>query len=380
MLSGGLAFLALLLLAVGAWEVRRLAGGRSPLVEGLGFLLLGVLAGEHVLGILPGTIVEQLHPVILVGIAWLGLLYGLQVDLKVVRLLKPWHRRVGLLLPLLPAAAAGGVVLATGGGTALAVMMAGVAAVSSPRLLELVLRRRAPADRALVRLLRLVMAFSGIPALLLLAGGAALGGGPAVGGGAAAVLAAAVGVLTGFMLGVLARGERDRVRLMILLLGTVAVAAGAGVAMGQSPLFPAALAGAVVVNRTAFPHRLLRVAHEIEPPLYVALLVLIGAAWTPTRLHLGVLAALTLGRGVGWLAAGGLLRLVAGRHAVSLSRRWSGLGWLPQGPLAVGLALAAVELCGGEPGVLEAAVLGVVVNHLAGRWWAVRVLPRREAA
>lgn len=380
MLSGGLAFLALVVLAVAAWEVQRLAGGGSPLLEGLGFLVLGVLAGEHVLGILPGAIVDQLHPVILVGIAWLGLLYGLQVDLGVVRRLKPWHRWTGLLLPLLPAAAAGAVVAAAGGGPGVAVMTAGIAAVSSPRIVELVLRRRAPADRALVRLLRLVMAFSGIPALLLLAGGAALAGRAAVGGGAAAVIAGGAGVLTGFMLSVLARGERDRVRLMILLLGTVGIAAGGAVAVGQSPLFPAALAGAVVVNRAAFPHRLLRVAHELESPLYVALLVLIGAAWTPSRLDLGVLAGLTLGRGAGWLVAGGVLRLAAGRHAVSLRRGWAGLGWLPQGPLAVGLALAAVELCRGRPGLLEAAMVAVVLNHVAGHWWAARVLPRREAA
>ncbi len=380
MATGGLAFLVLVALAVGAWEVQRLVGRRSPLLQGVGFLLLGVLAGGHVLGVLPRGIVIQLVPVVLVGIAWLGLLYGLQVDLRIVRRLRPWHRTTGVLLPLLPALGAGGLMAAAGATAPQAVLISAVASVSSPRVLELLLHRRIPAERALVRLLRLVMAFSGIPAVLLLAAGSTLLDNAPVSPAPALLLVLGFGALAGYALGVLTRRERERIRLIIVLLGTMAATAGAAAALGHSPLVPAALAGALVVNRTGFPHRLLRAAHDVESPLYIALLVLIGAAWIPSRFDLAVFLALTAGRGLGWVAAGATLQLVAKRHDVPLVTSWPGLGWLPQGPLAMGMLLAVVEVLPGANGVLEAGIGAVIVNHLVGRAWAKRKLPLGDAA
>lgn len=370
----------LVALAVGAWEVQRLVGRRSPLLQGVGFLLLGVLAGGHVLGVLPRGIVIQLVPVVLVGIAWLGLLYGLQLDMRIVRRLRPWHRTTGVLLPLLPALGAGGLMVAARAGIPEAVLVSAVASVTSPRVLELLLHRRIPAERALVRLLRLVMAFSGIPAVLLLAVGSTLAGGAPISPAPALLLVLGFGVLAGYALGVLTRRERERIRLIIVLFGAMAATAGVSAALGHSPLVPAALAGALVVNRAGFPHRLLRAAHDVESPLYIALLVLIGAAWIPSRFDLAVFLSLTVGRALGWLAAGATLRAVAERNDVALVTSWPGLGWLPQGPLAMGLLLAAVGVLPGAEGVLEAGIAAVIVNHLVGQAWAKRTLPRGGAA
>ena len=377
MVSGALAFLVLLVLAVGAWEVQRLVGRRLLLLEGIGVLGLGVAAGSHGLAILPEDLVRSLHPVVLVGIAWLGLLYGLQIDLRVIRRLRPWHRWTGLLLPLLPAAAAGLTVLGAGGDPGRALLVGAVAAIASPRLAELVLEGRRPADRGLVRLLRVVMAFSGIPAVALLAGGTVLlapDGVPRLPGLAGAL---ALGLACGFALDRLGAGERHDIRLMILLLGAVALAGGGAVAAGHSPVLPAAIAGAVVINRSPSHHRLLRAAHGLESPLYVALLVLIGASWSPHRLDLAALAALTVARAAGWLAAGTALGRVAASNGVVVATRFAGLGWLPQGPLAMGLLLAASGLLPGSAGLLEAGVLAIILNHVAGHAWASRTLPAR---
>jgi len=377
--SGSLAFLVLLVLAVGAWEVQRLVGHRLLLLEGVGVLGLGIAAGGHGLGILPEDLVRNLHPVVLVGIAWLGLLYGLQIDLRVIRRLRPWHRWSGLLLPVIPAALAGLTILLASGRPGPAVLVASVATIASPRLAGLVLEGRRPADRGLVRLLRVVMAFSGIPAVILLAVGTTLLADGAVEGLSGLAGALILGLACGFALVHLGTGERQDIRLMILLLGAVALTGGGAVCTAHSPVLPAVIAGAVVINRTSSHHRLLRVAHALESPLYVALLVLIGASWSPHRLDLAVLGALTLARGLGWVVAGSILRRVAGARGIVLGARTPGLGWLPQGPLAMGMLLAVTELLPGSGGILEAGVLAIVVNHVAGHLWASRTLPSREA-
>jgi len=379
-ITGALAFLVLLVLAVGAWEIQRLVGQRLLLLGGIGVLGLGVAAGSHGFGILPGGIVRHLHPVVLVGIAWLGLLYGLQVDLRVIRRLRPWHRWSGLLLPLAPAVLAGGTVLAGGGAPGRAVLVAAIAAIASPRIAELVLTGRPPADRSLVRLLRVVMAFSGIPAVALLATGAALVTDPGNAPFSGLLAALALGILGGYALVQLGSGERHEIRLMILLLGIVALAGGGAIATGQSPVLPAAIAGAIVINRTESHHRLLRAAHALESPLYVALLVLIGASWSPDRLDLVALTGLTIARAAGWLAAGAVLRRTAARNGVPLRTPAPGLGWLPQGPLAMGLLLAVSELLPSSGGLLEAGVLAIVLNHAAGHLWAARTLPAGATA
>ena len=183
-----------------------------------------------------------------------------------------------------------------------------------------------------------------------------------------------LGGVGGLALVLLGRGERDEIRLMVMLLGVVALAGGGAMATGQSPVLPAALAGAIVINRSMSHHRLLRAAHTLESPLYVSLLVLIGASWSPHRLDLPVLGALTVSRAVGWLLAGALLRRTAGRYGIRIGAALPGFGWLPQGPLAMGLLLAVAELLPDSAGLLEAGVTAIVLNHLGGHLWATRRL------
>ncbi len=369
MLRGGLALLLLvgvLLLAEGA---RRRLGPRALTVEGLSLLALGVLLGPGATGLLPADLAVALHPVTLLALAWIGLLFGLQIDLRVIRVLRPWHVASGLLLPLAPGAAAAVALATAGAPTAVAVAVGALAAVASPRPLDHLLRRAAPMDRSAVRLLRVVMAFSGIPALVAFSIAAG-----APGGWRGPVLAALVGVVAGYTALVLAGPLRTEIELVTVLLAVMALAAGVAAALGRTPLLPAAVAGTVLVNRIPFPHRLLRVASSVEWPLWAALLVLVGASWRPEAFAWGAFVALTGVRAGAWLAAGGLLAAVASRRGVPVRTRALGLGFLPMGPLAVGLLVAGVERGVVGPGQLEAAVAAVVCNHLAGRWWAGRRL------
>ncbi len=383
MLRGTVAFLVLVVCAVLGAELRSALarrGVRAPGMEGVSFLAVGFLLGGRALGFFPDDLVAALRVVVLFGLAWIGLVFGLQAESRIIRRLASWHRWVGGLTPLVvgaPVAAAG---LVLGVSPALALGLAAVAMASSPSALEGLARGRRAADRSTIRMLKLVMAFAGIPAVLVFTLATALAS-PLVaarGGELMAfellVLTLAIGVLVGYTLVVLIRGVADHMQLLTLAIGGMCLASGATAVLGLNPVPAAAIAGAVVVNRCVFPHRMLRVAHSLERPILVALLVLVGASWSSAAFSVTVFAMMTLVRAAAAIAAGaGLARLARARGEV-LHTRGVGLGLLPQGELSLGLTVAIVSFFPSTEGVLEAVVAAVLLNNVAGGWWMRRRL------
>lgn len=402
MLHGTLAFLALVAFAVAGNELRQVLlrrGLRPPALEGPLFLAVGFALGDQALGLFPPDLLDSLRAVTLLGLAWIGLVFGLQIDFSIIRQLRPWHRRLGLLVPLV----VGGVVLllalALGLSTKVAVTLSAIAMVASPVTLEVMARFRRPVDRAAMRLLRLVMAFSGIPAVITFAvvaplwysaTAAQINGNGAVGdiGNDISIMArwhlvglileVGIGVILGYALITLARGILDRFQLLTVIAGILSALAGASAVLGVSPLPAAVFAGALVMNRCIFPHRILKVAHSFEMPVVIALLVVVGASWQGVHFSWPVFLLMVVGRWAGLLAGGLVLESSARRFQVILKVPLIGCGLLPQGELAVGLLVAmigTIELAG----VLEAVVAAMVVNQLAGQWWLRRYLLSRAS-
>ncbi len=383
MLRGTLAFLVLVVLAAAIAEGRRALlrrGWHAPAYPRLPFLLLGFFLGDHVLGLFPPDVLAALRPVVLLGLAWIGLVFGLQVDLRILARLKPWHRRLGFGLPLLPGAAATGAALAFSLPVPLALGLGAIAMVSSPAILEAVGRGRPPSDRATARLLRMLAATSGLPAVVLLGvttaawGAIAASRGGPVPSWQAALLPFAIGAVCGWTLVVLVRGVADRVRLLGLLFGVAAVLAGVAAVLGIAALPAAAVAGAVLANRAMLPHRILKVAHVLDAPLLVALLVLVGASWTEVAFSWPTLVVLVVARAAGLAAAGRVLAAVARRRGVALAARQTWCGLLAQGELALGLSLVLIGTVADDPGVLAAAVAALLVNHGLAVLWTRREL------
>ncbi len=383
MLRGTIAFLALVVCAVLGAELRSALarrGVRAPGMEGVSFLAVGFLLGGRALGLFPDDMVAALRVVVLFGLAWIGLVFGLQAEWRIIRRLAPWHRFIGGLVPVavaLPVVAAG-VIL--GLSPVLALGMGSVAMASSPSALESLARGRRPTDRGTVRLLKLVMAFAGIPAVVAFAAATALASPLAAGhgGGLAAtelvVFTVAIGTVVGYAMVVLIRGVADHMQLLTLAAGSMCIAAGATAVLGLNPLPAAAIAGAVVVNRCPFPHRMLRVAHSLERPMLVALLVLVGASWSTAAFSVEVFTVMTVVRMAAAVAAGsGLTRFARARGEVLLI---GGVGWglVPQGELALGLTVAIVSFFPATGGVLEAIVAAMLASNIAGGWWMRRRL------
>jgi hypothetical protein len=386
MLRGTVAFLALVAFALLGAELRTALarrGLRAPAMEGLSFLAIGFALGERVLGLFPADVLETLRVVVLLGLAWIGLVFGLQIELRVLRHLRPWHRRVGWLVPLTIGTAVAVCGLVLGLRPGLVLSLAALAMAPAPSTLEGVARGRVPADRSAFRLLKLVMAFAGLPAVAMFGvasawvsplSDAARGLSP----WQLLLYFAGIGIVVGYLSLVLVRGVREPVEIVTLLIGTMSGLAGATALLGVSALPAAACSGAVLINRAAFPHRILRVAHSIERPLVIALLVLVGASWSGVAFSWQVFSVMVVGRTLGALVGGRALAAQAGRQGVPVVVPGLGLGLLPQGELALGLLVALVGFSTGSEGILEAVVAAMVIHQLVGRWWIRRHLLQRS--
>ena len=351
-------------------------------MEGISFLVVGLVLGGRGFGLFPEDLLASMRVVVLFGLAWIGLVFGVQIELRIIRRLAPWHRWIGWLTPTalgIPVVLCG---VAFGLSPALALGLGAVAMAVSPSPLEGLARSRRVGDRAAARLLKLVMAFAGLPAVAVFAIAAALASplaetnGGAVPAWQLVLVTAAVGALVGYALVVLVRGVQEHIELLTLAGGTMCLVAGATAVLGLSALPAAACAGAVLVNRCVFPNRILRVAHSLERPMLVALLVLVGASWKGASFSFDVFVLLTVVRMAAAWIGGGLLQTVARRRRAATRTKGLGFGLLPQGELALGLLVAIVSIFPGTDGVLEAVVAAIIVNNLAGGWWMRRRLAK----
>jgi hypothetical protein len=384
MLRGTIAFLALVAFAVASNEVRKALlsrGLRAPAMEGPVFLAIGYALGDQGMGLFPADLLANLDAVVLLGLAWIGLVFGLQVDLSIIWRLKPWHLWLGLTVPLVIGLVVSVLGLLLGVSAPVVVGLSAIAMVASPATFIGLTRIRRPVDRATMRLLKLVMAFAGLPAVVTFAiasplwFSAARDGGPMTGWQVLITyfFQLGIGIILGYVLIALARGITDRFLLLTVIAGILAAVAGATTVLGLSPLPAAAISGAIVMNRCIFPHRILKVAHSFEMPMVIALLVVAGASWTGVQLSWPVFALMVVGRFAGVVAGGAVMEETAHRQGVKLKVPLPGCGLLPQGELAVGLLVAMIGIIELH-GVLEAVVAAMVANHIAGQWWLRRYL------
>ena len=383
MLRGTLAFLVLVACAVLGAELRNTLarrGLREPSMEGISFLAIGFALGGGGLGLFADDLLVSMRVVVLFGLAWIGLVFGVQIELRIIRRLAPWHRWAGWLTPVSLGLPVGAGALAAGLSPALALGLGAIAMAASPSLLEGLSRGRQMRDRRAIRLLKLVMAFAGLPAVATFAFATAFASplAEAVGGDVPTwqlvVVMVAVGALVGYALVVLARGVQEHIELLTLAAGSMCLVAGAAAVLGLGALPAAACAGAVLVNRSVFPNRMLRVAHSLERPMLVALLVLVGASWKGASFSLATFVLLTVVRTTAAVIVGEVLQRSARKRHVASRTPGLGFGLLPQGELALGLLVAIVSFFPGPTGVLEAVVAAIVVNNLIGGWWMRRHL------
>lgn len=182
-----------------------------------------------------------------------------------------------------------------------------------------------------------------------------------------AVITIGIGIVGGTLFHLFLGPERNRDRLFIGMAGAIILASGAAAYLRLSPLLPAMIIGAILINTSSNRDELQQMMLGVEKPLYYVLLLFAGAAWTPSTQNwlLPVILYVFL-RMAAKLGSARLAARLLGRRELRDSN-W-GRGLIGQGILALAIALSySLNDMTVVPNiVLTAAIIAVLVTDIFG--------------
>jgi hypothetical protein len=331
---------------------------RFGYVGGAEYVIIGFLLGPRVTGLLGAGQVQDLTPIVSLALGWLGMLLGTYFRLPIIARVRGEHLRMAF------AEALGTFGCALAALTLLfhvligyswpetlvqGVTLAAVATLSSPAAVDVFTRR--PGSSPILPVLQLTARVDALVAVvafgLILAiyhqGQVA----PSVRPPTAtewAVINLAIGVASGVLfhlfLGPTSHGDEAEggSRLFVALAGAIVVASGASYYLNLSPIFTNLVLGVILANTGGAHRDVTGLLRATERPVYLALLIFAGAAWSPGSRDLLFMApAFVLVRLLARLVGGWL----AGTQVAPAELQTPRLGraLLAQGGIAVALAV-----------------------------------------
>jgi len=352
--------LILVLVVVGGYAAARLAVGfiarRFLVVAGAEYLLLGILLGPRVSGMISSNVVDSFGPFITLAIGWMGAVIGAEFYIPSLLRIRGQVYQTALLEALLTATTVAGAMYAilvwlVGVSPALAlapsVILGAIATTTSSWGIALAVRRLAREGAARAPVLRQVQVAAGTDGvvailifnlLLCLTHPAPPAGIRPPTPTEWAVITVAIGVIAGILYHLFLGGERDPDRLFIALAAAITLASGTALYARLSPLLPAMIIGAILINTNQNRTEIATALHRVQRPLYLVLLIFAGAAWQPSTraalLPILLFVVIRLGAKLG-----------SARLAARLSSRLNvlGLNWgralMGHGSLAIAIAL-----------------------------------------
>ncbi len=392
-----LVFLAIAALSLLASSRTLLDPGRFPGVaqlaaSGLIFLVFGALLGPGLADVLTTADLRGLRPVVSLGLGTAGVILGLNLEPRLLRLLpRPVfsaalaHAGVAFLFVAVPLAVTLLVTtrlplqVAIGG----AALMGAAASLSSGHFAVLNYRSgRMERSRGLAVAL-LTMLDDGV-GLVVLALALVLGAAASVADGVGLVcLALLLGMLCGALIAFLTYALKDQAELTAVMLGGVALVGGAAAYLRVSSLLAGVACGATLalVGGRAV-EQVARALGRFERPVYLILVFLVGCHLQARDLDAWVLLP-------GYVA----LRFLGKVWGGALARRFAantlelppqlGHALIAQGGLALCLVVQYLILVPGELSqhVFDVVALGAVVNEMLASRAFRRVLePPRQVA
>ncbi|GMR12763.1 MAG: hypothetical protein BMS9Abin29_0956 [Gemmatimonadota bacterium] len=372
-------------------------GPRLLLKTGIHFVLLGFVLGPAGLELVSAEALGQLSPLLVLGLGWVGLLFGMQLDrdtlgqfprsFHILTLVQAglaflFFAGVGLIGLEMIGRSTEVTRLMVWGAAATACLStpAGIAIVSSNFLVRGNMRR-------LLFFVASLDAVVGIVALQVIyslfhptARGQGFGDVPAVGW---IVVGLGLGTLCGILFLWLTRRRPDGEELVLFLMGGAAFAAGAAMQLQLSPLFVSVVMGAVIANLAPGHKRVFRSLERWEKPIYVILLIMAGALLRFPTLWVLPLAGAYVVLRVGAKVAGGSIAVKMISLPFPPPKRL-GLGLMPQGGISLALAVSLmltfrgidVDGLDAMDTLFSIVLIGVVASELAGPFFTTAALRR----
>jgi hypothetical protein len=198
-----------------------------------------------------------------------------------------------------------------------------------------------------------------------------------LGAGGWVIGAVGLGLVCGGCFALFIGSETSTSRIFLATVGTVTFASGAGSALGVSPLFVNLVSGLAVGVISRHAGVLRKELDRLQHPIFVLLLILTGAMWTPVS---GLLWLFPVVYVTARLLAGRLLLGALTRLLTDINPERIGYGLLAQGTLAVAVAVDyALQVPAHAPVVLTTVLFGTLICDMRAGGIVRRVLVDAEA-
>jgi Kef-type K+ transport system membrane component KefB len=275
---------------------RRLPMGfRHILFTGTEYIFIGILLGYMGLNILDSETLLKLDSFLLLSLAWIGFLYGLQFEIRLLKKLPKFYFSItaiqsgitfiivggftyGLMKFLLELP---GVIIIPS-----AVTLGAVACCTAQSAIAIVNRNYRINNRRLLELIRYISSVDGIFALIFFAVALSIFPGGTAGSEfglwvslewlSVSIL---IGGVPGIVLIFLSRIKFAHQEYMLYLIGTILFCGGMAQQLFYSPLVSGLVCGVITANLCRHRLRALQIAVQAEKSIYILLLVITGALW-----------------------------------------------------------------------------------------------------
>lgn len=269
-------------------------GFRNIVLTGTEYIFIGVLLGSMGLNVLDAAALKLMEPFLVLGLCWIGFLFGLQFKVRQLKTLPKAYFSISAVQAFVTFLLVGGAMywmferyfqLSRPASILVAVILGSTASCTAQSALAIVGKSYKFKNRRVLELMRYISGIDGFYALCFFV--AALSIMP---GGVIApfdlfksiiwlLVSIAIGVVPGIILIYLSRVKFTQQEFFVFLIGTVLFCGGIAHQTRYSPLIAGLVCGIVTANFCRHHLRALSEVLNAEKSIYIILLLLLGASW-----------------------------------------------------------------------------------------------------
>lgn len=359
--------------------------------SGMGFIIIGMLVGPHVLGFLGHSELDRMMSLTPIALCWAGLVFGLQFRIHDLKLISRANFRMSAVQAIvvcgisfvlfLPVRYVGvDMIISFRQSLPLVFALASIACISSPTIVAAVIRRYR-AHGLEERMLRYISSSDAVIGLIFFGISLAffrtdtMAQGALLGGIFWLVATIVVGIILGLLYQVFLCLQLSSNERLVLSIAMIVFAAGVSSSMNVSPLFLSLIVGITLTNFSENKDRLFRLLVSAEKGFFGLMLILAGAlslGFEKSSLIIGIAFVMVraFGKVCGANAAYKFVNL-KGRSPTAF-----GLGLIGQGGMAIAIALDFIIRYPGWAGgvLLSSIVIAYIINALLSPYLVKRAL------
>ncbi len=361
-------------------------GLRNILFTGMEYIFIGMLLGQAGFKILDTNTLIELESILLFGLTWIGFLYGLQFEIRLLRKLPKYYFSITaiqstitfiivgisiyLIFSVLMDLPQEMILLSsiTLGATASCTAQSAIAIVNQNYRIQ---------NRGLLNLMRYISSVDGVFALIFFSLALGLFPNSMTSGGTGieaslkwVLMSISIGAIPGIIFIILSRSRFSNQEFTLFLVGIILFCGGMSQQLSYSPLISGMICGVIIANFCRHRLRAIQVVVQAEKSIYILLLLIIGALWR-FKLDISLLIGL----------AYFLVRIIGKLTGVYIATRvfkpfykvpWKlGLGFVSEGGLAIAIILNFRFL---YPSVADSLITIVVFSVFASELVSPRLI------